>query len=211
MALVRIGTTAAIDAVASALLHGDEILRRAAAESLSLNTEEGYQILREGAEMQEDLEVRRAVCYGLGRIHQSWSEELLTKLQIEDDQWVVRNAASEMLEERKKKSKYIPNRLPPPSESPWLLAYAGKQGMGISPDVQPTDLLLTALKTGSPEEQLASLAYIRIMPTEGIFSELFNAMYGDNKELREAVYQTIAEMSARGINIPDPVQFGVGY
>ena len=154
LALSTIGTTAAMDAVASALLHGDEILRRAAAEAMANHPSEGHNMLREGAVMKEDLNVRRAVAYGLGRIHEPWAEELLNKLQNEDDQWVVRNSAQEVLEERQKPNPHIPKRLPPPSESPWLIAFAGKKGEGISPDKPPTDLLLLALKSDNPEEQL---------------------------------------------------------
>jgi hypothetical protein len=50
-----------------------------------------------------------------------------------------------------------------------------------------------------------------MMPTEGVFGALFQAMYGSELILREAIYQTLAEMAARGMDLPDPVQFGVGY
>jgi len=46
---------------------------------------------------------------------------------------------------------------------------------------------------------------------EGVFGALFQAMYGGEPSLREAVFQTLSEMAARGVEIPDPVQFGVGY
>jgi HEAT repeat protein len=200
-----------MDALASTLLHGDENLRRAAAEAMSLHPTEGHKMLREGAGLKEDLNVRRAVAFGLGRIHQPWADELLNQLQLEDDQWVVRNAALETLEERRRPNKHIPLRIPPPSESPWLIAFAGKQGLGISPDVPPTDLLLRALKSDDLEERLAALPYLRMMPTEGVFGALYQAMYAGEPEIREAVFQTISEMAARGVDVPDPVQFGVGY
>ena len=91
--------------------------------------------------MKEDLNVRRAAAYGLGRIHETWAKDLLNKLQTDDDQWVVRNSAQEVLEEQQKTNPHIPKRLMPPSESPWLIAFAGKKGEGISPDKSPTDLL----------------------------------------------------------------------
>ncbi len=210
LALSSIGTSAAMDAVASALLHGDEILRRSAAESLANHTGEGHNMLREGAEMKDDLNVRRAVAYGLGRIHESWAVELLVKLQTDDDQWVVRNSAQEVLEEQRKPNPHVSKRLPPPSESPWLIAFAGKKGEGISPDKPPTDLLLMALKSEDPDEQLASLSYLRMMPTEGVFGALYQAMYGGEPELREAVFQIFSEMASRGVEVPDPIQFGVG-
>jgi HEAT repeat protein len=211
LGLASIGTTAAMDALASALLHGDESLRRFAAEAMSIHPGEGHKMLREGAGMKEDLNVRRAVAFGLGRIRRPWADELLNQIQLEDDQWVVRNAALEMLEDRRKPNTHIPRRIPPPSESPWLIAFAGKQGLGISPDVPPTDLLLLALKSEDLEVRLAALPYLRMLPKEGVFGALYQAMYAGEPELREAVFQTISEMAARGVDVPDPVQFGVGY
>ena len=210
LALVSIGTTTAMDAVASALLHGDETLRRAAAEAMANHPSEGHKMLKEGAEMKDDLYVRRAVVYGLAKVHEPWADEILNRLQSEDGQWVVRNSAQQVLEERRKPNIHIPQRLPPPSESPWLIAFAGKKGEGISPDKPPTDLLLLALKSDDAEERLASLSYLRMMPIEGVFGALYHAMYGGDPELREAVFQTFSEMAARGVEVPDPIQFGVG-
>ncbi len=211
LALVNIGTTQAMDSVASALLHGDEILRRAAAESLANHPGAGYAWLKEGAEMKDDLLVRRSVIYGLGRIQESWAEEIVKRMELEDDQWAVRISATEVSESRQRVNPHIPQRLPPPSECPWIIAFAGKQGQGVSPDKPPTDLLLLALKSGTEEERLASLAYLRIMPVEGVFGALFQAMYGSETSMREAVFQTLSEMAARGVDVPDPVEFGVGY
>ena len=211
LALVAIGTTPSMDAVASALLHGDENLRRAAAEALSNCPGEGHKMLKEGAEMKDDLNVRRATAYGLGRINEPWARELLVKMQDEEDQWVVRNAAMEVIEDHQKPNPHIPKRHPPVTESPWLIAFAGKQGLGISPGKLPTEPLLLALKSGEPDERLAALAYLRMMPEEGVFGALYQAMYGGEPELRESVFQVLAEMAARGADMPDPIQYGVGY
>jgi hypothetical protein len=211
LALVNIGTTSAMDSVASALLHGDESLRRAAAEALANHPGDGYAMLKEGSEMKNDLLVRRSVIYGLGRIQEPWAEEIVHRMEANDDQWAVRNAATEVNENRQRLNPHIPQRLPPPTESPWIIAFAGKQGLGVSPDKPPIDLLLQALKSGTEEERLASLSYLRIMPVEGVFGALYQIMYGSEPTLREAVFQTLTEMAARGIEVPDPVQFGVGY
>jgi hypothetical protein len=168
-------------------------------------------MLREGAEMKEDLLVRRSVAYGLGRIPESWAKDLIDHMETEDDQWAVRNAAMEVNECSQKLNPHIPQRLPPPTESPWIIAFAGKQGLGVSPDKPPIDLLLMALKSGTEEERLASLAYLRMMPVEGVFGALYQAMYGSESTLREAAFQVFAEMAARGVDVPDPVQFGVGF
>jgi HEAT repeat protein len=99
--------------------------------------------------------------------------------------------------------------LPPPAESPWIIAFAGKQGLGVSPDKPSTDLLLLALKTGTDEERLAALSYLRMMPGQSVLNGLYEAMSGGDPILREASYQVVAEMASRGIEIPDPAQSGV--
>jgi len=45
---------------------------------------------------------------------------------------------------------------------------------------------------------------------EGVFGALYQAMFSSETYLREAAYQTIAEMASRGVELPDPVQFGFG-
>ncbi len=211
LALVSIETEAAIDAVGAVLLQGEEHERRIAAEALANQPGEGHALLREAVDLKDDLMVRRAAAYGLGRIPEAWAEELLAKLQMEDTEWVVKNAAAEAMEARKNPPSHVPKRLPPPAESPWLIAFAGKQGLGVTPDKPPTDLLLRALKSGTQEEKIASLNYLRIMPVEGVFGVLFQSMYAGEPELREAVFRVISEMAARGVQVPDPVQFGVGH
>jgi hypothetical protein len=209
LALVKIGTTAAIDVLADCLLHGSDSLRRSAAEALADHPSEGHAILKEGCEV-EDILVRRAVTYGLSYVGQPWADELLVKMQTEEKEWIVRTSATEVLERRTRINPHVPQRLPPPSESAWLIAFAGKQGLGVSPDKPPTDILLSALKAGEEEERLAALSYLRMLPSEGVFGALFQAMYSGDPTMREAVFLTLLEMSARGVDVPDPIQFGVG-
>jgi hypothetical protein len=210
LALVTIGTQSAIDHVASVLLHGDEDSRTTAAKALAKHPEVGHDMLREGASMN-DIMVRRAVTYGLGLIDQLWATEILSKMQLEDDQWIVRNAASEVLENKQKFNIYIPKRLAAPSECAWLIAFAGKKGVGISPDSPATDILLMALTDGTDSEQLASLDYLRAFSSSNVFAIFYKLMYGNNPVLREAIFRTIWEMGSRGVVIPDPRQFGVDY
>jgi hypothetical protein len=59
---------------------------------------------------------------------------------------------------------YVPAPLPEPSESPWLLAFAAKQGSSIGIDKTPLDLLLQALSSGLPDERISALTYLRTIP-----------------------------------------------
>ena len=209
LALVAIGAEKSLEAVARALLQGDEELRRAAAEALANDPAEGHAMLKEGATLP-DIMLRRAVVHGLARVEQPWAVETLQKIQVEDDQWAVRNLANQYLEQMAEVDPRVPRPLRVPSESPWLIEFAGKQGMGIPRGGPATDVLLQAFKLGETEERLAALPYLKRVANKGIIGALYNAMYGEDPEVREAAYYAIEEIGANGVNLPHPNQYGLG-
>jgi HEAT repeat protein len=209
LALVAIGTEKSLEGVGRALLQGDEELRRAAAEALANDPADGHAMLKEGTTLP-DIMLRRAVVHGLVRIAQPWAIEILQKMQVQDDQWAVRNLANQYLEQMGKLDPRVPRKLTNPSESPWLIEYAGKQGLGIPRGGAATDVLLNAFKSGQTEERLAALPYLKRIANEGIIGALYNAMYGEDPEVREAAFYAIEEIGANGIRLPHPNQFGLG-
>ena len=210
LALVAIGTPNSLEEVARALLQGDDELRRAAAEALANDPREGHEMLRDGATMP-DILIRRAAVYGLARVDAPWALDILRKIQVDDEQWIVRNAATEVLDSKALPADpRIPRPLTPPSQTPWLIEFAGKQGVGISPGAPATDVLLTALKHGSVDERLAALPYLRRAASEGIVKELYHVMREQDPEMSEAAYQLVWELASSGMQLPDPTQFGLG-
>lgn len=209
LALVSIGAHRGLEALATTLQQGDENSRRAAAEALANNPIEGYETLREGA-TAPDILLRRAVVFGLGRINEPWAMEALEKIQVEDEQWVVRTLAVEFVEARQRPSARIPRKLTAPSDTPWIIEFAGRYGVGVPPGQPATDLLLLALGSDRQEEQHAALNYLRYTPSEGVLAALFNCVYSDDSPLREAAYYVVWEMSITGAKIPSPSQFGLG-
>lgn len=210
LALVAIGMDKSIEAVARALLQGDDELRRAAAQALANDPSEGYDILREGATLA-DIMVRRAVVHGLARVEQPWALEMLQRLQVEDDQWAVRNLANQYVEEiTKRDPRGVPRKLTPPSETPWVIEFAGKQGVGIPRGGPATDVLIQAFKYGNTEERLAAIPYLEREVAEGVIGALYNGVYGEDQEVSEASFLAIQEIAANGMAIPHPNQFGLG-
>jgi HEAT repeat protein len=209
LALVAIGTEKSLEAVAHALLQGDDELRRAAAEALANDPAEGYAMLKEGGTLA-DIMLRRAVVHGLARIDEPWAVESLQHMQLEDDQWAVRNLANQYLEQKAHPDPRVPHRLTIPSETPWLIEFAGKQGMGIPRGGPATDVLLNAYKHGDTEQRLAALPYLKRIADEGILAALYNGMYGEDPEVREASFHAIDEIAANGVKVPHPNQFGLG-
>jgi HEAT repeat protein len=208
MALVAIGTNEALELVGNVLLNDEEDMRRAAAEALANHPGEGHAMLKDGI-TYEDILLRRAAAFGIARVEEEWAERLLQKVQVEDEQWVVRNAAAEGIESRANGYQRAPRRMKAPSESRWLIEFAAKQGMGISPGKPATDLLLQALKDDDPDTRLAAMPYLKLYPTDGVIGQLYNAMYRDDPELREAVYLTLWEIGASGVKLAHPSQYGL--
>ncbi|MFO3796344.1 MAG: HEAT repeat domain-containing protein, partial [Anaerolineales bacterium] len=209
LALVAIGTQTALEHVVRALLQGDENLRRIAAEALANDPSEGYSVLQDGI-THEDALLRRAVVYGLGRVRKSWANELLQKAQLEDEHWMVRNAISEVLEQMIPIRSRLPRRLTPPSETPWLLEFAAKQGVGIAPGSPATDLLLQVLRSGEEAQRFAALSYLKRQPDEGLYSVLYSILYDPTSSLREAVYRALWEIAWAGEQLPHPQKYGFG-
>jgi len=210
LALVAIGSQSALEMVADALLHGDENLRRWCAEALANHPEEGYPTLQEGSTL-DDILVRKAVIYGLQRVREPWARATLEKMQVEDSQWVVKNAASQAMEELDSQDNRSPRKLPGLSDLPWLIAFAGERGTGIAPGKPAQDLLLSALKEGTEEQKLAALEYMTQKADTGAVLKIYELLYADQGELREAAYNALWHLAGAGTILPPPASFGLGY
>lgn len=208
LALCNIGTQPALEALATALLQGSEEVRRAAAEAFANHPQEGHPTLREAVQL-DDLLVRRAAIYGLKKIRQPWASQILEEMQIEEAQWVVKNAAAQATEEISSPDPYIPENLPPLNEIPWLAAYAEERSMSISTGEATWKMLITILKDGNESEQLAAMNLFRRCGYAEIFPIIFDQLHGQNSELREAAYQTTWHLAAMGAEIPSPKRYGL--
>ena len=209
LALVSIGTQPALEALATALLQGSEDIRRAAAEAFSNHPQEGHPTLRE-ASMLDDLLVRRAAIYGLRRIRQPWSTQILEEMQIEEAQWVVKNAAVQAIEEINQADPHIPRSLPPITEIPWLLEFANERKVSMSSGESAWKTLILALKEGSDDEKLAALSIIQRYGYADVFPVIFDHLLGTDFELQEAAYQTMWQIAATGAEIHAPMRYGLG-
>jgi len=159
-ALGRIGSPRSLEAIAYSLLHGNELLRRAAAESLAQNRSEGHPALREGAAMK-DLLVRYAVVHGLSMIAETWAIDILDNMRVDEDEWVVRDLAQQVYEIHQEGSPYRPHSNPPSHLAPWLHEFATKQELPAPTPETALEVLLQALETGSDEQKQAGLIHLK--------------------------------------------------
>jgi hypothetical protein len=94
---------------------------------------------------------------------------------------------------------YVPAPLPDPSESPWLLAFAAKQGSSIGIDKTPLDLLLQALSNGLPDERISALTYLRTIPQIDAIQGITDMAQSTTGVLQNAAIFSFWMMSLSGI------------
>jgi len=205
LALVAIGDKRSLEIIIDALHHGTEEMRRSAAEALANHPIEGHPVLEEGSS-NGDLMVRRAIIYGLMRIRQPWAIKILERMQLEDGEWIVRNAAIQAIEEIYNPDIYIPKPLPDLTETAWLVDYAARQGVGVAPGKPAYNLLLQALSNGTEIERLQALDYLKLFGEEGSIPLIYKEFLEGTGETRDAAYNTLWSLANSGVAMPSPIQ-----
>ncbi len=208
LALVTMGAKHGLEAVAGLLLSGDDSQRRAAAEGLANHPEEGHPTLEEGSAV-EDVAVRRATIFGLGRTRQSWAIQILEKMRAEDSQWMIRDAANQVLEAITSANPRTPRPLPPLTHIPWLVTFAADRGTAVSPGKPAYELLFRALKEGTDDQKLAAIYYLKCKEDEGALLPLYQTYFSARGEVRERAWEALWSLSAAGVPLPPPFQFGL--
>ncbi len=138
-------------------------VRREVAEALARDPHWGRQALLEAAQ-DEDLLVRKAAAYALAHVPARWARERLETLAREDPEWLVRNAAEQMLQALKQPSPWVPRPLPPLHREPWLEAFAHARGLTLAPGRAAWLLLEQVLQQGEPELQRRALRRLLFHP-----------------------------------------------
>lgn len=208
LALTAIGDKTSLEAVASLLLTSDDGKRKSAAEALTNQPEEGFPTLEEASTLN-DPAVRRAAAYGLGRVRQPWAIAILEKLRKSDPQWVVKDAASQMLEASEHENPRLPRPLPRLTETAWLTAFAADRGMGVAPGKPAYELLYRALSEGNEDQRLAAVYYLLGRGNEEAVLPLYRVYFSGSGELREMAFSALWNLAATGLRLPPPVQFGL--
>jgi HEAT repeat protein len=208
LGLAAIGDKQSLEILATSLLNGSELARRYAAEALANNSNEGYPALKDGATM-EDLLVRRSVAFGLIRINQPWALKMVENLQLEDNEWVVRNAALQAFDEFRRKISYAPRPLAEPTEMDWLINYATRIGTTVAPGKPADDLVAKALSNGSPDEVLNALDYLRVKSDVDTISAIYSVYTNNTGEIKDVAYYILWLMMIAGIKLPTAIKYNI--
>jgi HEAT repeat protein len=204
LALAAIGTDEALEGLGHILLESDEGVQIAAAEALACNPTEGFSMLRDAAEMK-NLLTRRAAVFGLGRVPEPWAIEILETMQTDDDQWVVRGAAAEILKQWRNPPWRVVPQMRSLTDLPWLKEFASKEGMAIASERAALDLIRRALTKGSQDEQIAALEAIVWAGADDLSLELSQALSSAQPHLRDAAFEALHQMDAAGVPLRELV------
>jgi len=201
-ALVQIGTPSALEAVANLLISGDEVIRRAAAEALANHPREGHPTLKDASEV-EQLTIRHAAVFGLKRIRQPWAQDILDEMRIEDEEWLVRNAAQQAYEYIQGNSPFTPEPKRRKEDLPWLLSYHDNQEEEENLEIS-FDLLLKALTEGSKDHKISALYAARNEGFGSVFPVIYQNLLQDSYHVQRAAADTLWHLSLSGMEIPPP-------
>ena len=195
LALSALPHETSLEALAQGLLSGDDNLRRACAEALARNEEEGHPVLKE-AIAHDDLSVRRAAVYGLAATAQDWAFGLLEKLQHTEQQWLVRTAAQDVLTRLREPGSQAPRPHEPPESLGWLIAWAAQQGLGVPPGPAAREVLRRALREGDPPTRRAAAEMLARVGEPADTRDLYPLLQGHGPEVANAAFECLASIAA---------------
>lgn len=209
LALGAIGSDAALEGLGQALLGGDQELRLAAAEALAIDPDEGFGMLREAAEHSEIM-TRRAAAFGLARVREKWALEVLDKVRVNDQEWIVRGAAAELLERRLQPPWRVHRPPANPLEQQWVRDFAERAGLGLGPGRASIETLRRALNDGALDVRVAALETLSWGLGEELTLEIYRVLDSGDDYLRDAAFEALWRLWSTGVELPDPMRLKLG-
>jgi hypothetical protein len=73
----------------------------------------------------------------------------------------------------------------------------------------PVELLVKVLKTGTEEERMAAVDYLRQVHDESAISSLVQTVYCDVEQVSEAALYSLWFLQVGGVKLPSPKQYGL--
>jgi HEAT repeat protein len=195
LALGAMNHSSAVDALGTALLNGDNALKRTCAEALARDEETGHALLKE-AIVHADLGVRRAAVYGLAATRAPWAIKILEDVQRTEQQWYVRSAAQDVLERLGETNQRAPRANVSPDAQGWLIAWAAGQGRGVPPGEAAVQVLYDALADGDEPTRRAAAEALGRLGQPDAARELYRLLRDANALLRDTAFKALAQIAA---------------
>jgi HEAT repeat protein len=181
----------------TALVSSDEVMSRAAAESLAYHSGEGWEVLQEAA--TDDMPVvRRAAARGFGLVAEPWAVDWLQKLE-RDDEWVVQSAATQELERLAAARQDGPWQPVEAGDLVWLIQWAAQRKQAVPAGAAAIPLLCEVLVSAyQPDDRMAAASslgsvYLPDVMRLEVESALREAAHSDeNAAVRAAAFAALS-------------------
>jgi HEAT repeat protein len=195
IALAAIGNTEALEVLGKFLLSGDDTSQLCASQALASHPGEGVPMLKEALEMK-DVRVRRAAVFGLGRAQSDEVIQILEKVQLEDSQAIVKNAATDILENRRSPKVKLSFPAEDIASLSWLIAYAAESGFGVTPGKGALEMLRRVLVSGNQLQKIAALETVGFFHASDLSLETTQALKAEDSLIRHAAYEALWRLKA---------------
>lgn len=208
LALVAIGTDEALETVVDLLeISSDKDIRRAIAESLAANRTMGYLTLYEALKA-DDMMLRRAAVFGLGRIRTDWALIALNETFLEDEEWYVRSAAQVVFQQVYEDSLRGVKRYPDIPNVPWLKQWEQEmKDEGFIPYDTEIEAVFEEAITQAEDPLIRMMATVTIgqIGKYGMIDKVYAALKDDQEAIRDTAYRTLGELQLQlGKPLPAP-------
>lgn len=197
-----IATDEAMEQLAVIITGSSEPLQRAAAETFAALPAEGYPVLYEAIN-SDDLGLRRAAVFGLGRVPAPWAIISIYRVFLEDPQWYVRSAAQQVFIDMHATDTRL-RAYPDVEKIGWLMDWVEKQGEEVGAR-SPEEALVEALSDEDPTLTALSAQAISQLGLVGNTGALYTALRSRDPAVRGAAFRALAGLQQQiGAPLPAP-------
>ena len=204
-ALGMMGTEEGYDGVGTALLTGTELVRQMAAETLADLPDVGYDTLYD-AVREDDIDLRRAAIFGLGRVRTTWSAVEVYRLFLDDQQWYVRSAAQTVVTDLQEHAAAMSGlrRYPTTDSIGWLRDWVSGFGARMS-EINPEDALIEMLLASDPMMQPVAAQAIPQLGLTHKVGALYSVLKDTEPSVRDTAQRALSEIELlTGQPLPAP-------
>lgn len=206
LSLSAIGTDEALETMATVLTEPkSELQRRVITESFAAIPEEGYPVLYDAIN-HEDMMLRRAAIFGLSRIKTAWALVAIYRAFLEDQEYYVRDAAQQVFLDMQIGKDVLIKNYPRPQSIHWLMDWFRRQGVEMPAEMQPEEILVSALQEGDQAIRTLSALAIGQLGLEHLTAALYTALRDREAPVRDTAHRALGLLQLQmGQALPSPL------
>jgi len=180
-------------------------VRQAVAEMLAMLPEPGYLTLYDAVHA-DDIQMRRAAVFGLGRIPAPWAVEEIYRVYLDDPEWYAQTAAQTVFREIQNRQRRVPRKYPGVGAMPWMINWALNPENEVPNNIGGVELLRYALEHPDPQIRQLALATIGQLGMTEVLTDAYQHLSDKEDAIRDTAYRALADLQLQSNSpLPAPV------